>query len=155
MFLPLLVLTVSLPTLVRQAKYSHTSLLEVHVPAVSRHEGWHQGREVEVTRVNDLPSLVSKPPVGGHRETQSSSQRHAALVSYQIHNGEVVVLPGQLGQQRLVLQDHPAVDLSDAVEVSGQVVGAVRLVPDDWTLQLIGSLTGLACVLGWGWDSPG
>ena len=110
--------------------HSHASLSKCHVSREARHEAWHQGRKVEVAGVDRLTSLEPEAPVGGDRQPKHPGQGQAALIGDQIHDGEVKLLIREVPDQSRVFEHHLTVDVGDAVQVCGQLVRVVRLVPD-------------------------
>ena len=114
---------------------SHASLAEGHVAGVPGHEARHQGGQVEVAGVDGLAALEPEAPVGDDGEAEQPRQHQAALVGDQVHDREVELLLLEAGEQPRVLQHHLAVDVGDAVEVGGQLVRVVSLVPDDRSLH--------------------
>ena len=82
-----------------------------------------------------LAALEPEAPVGDDGEAEQPRQHQAALVGDQVHDREVELLLLEAGEQPRVLQHHLAVDVGDAVEVGGQLVRVVSLVPDDRSLH--------------------
>ena len=61
--------------------------------------------------LQNIPHLEAESPVGGHGEPEAAGEGEAALVSDQIHDGQVKLLRGEAVHQLCVLQHHPAVDV--------------------------------------------
>jgi hypothetical protein len=101
----------------------------------SGHEGWHNGGRVPIACVHHLPTLKSKPPESGHRQSQCPGQSQAALIGNEVHYSQVKLGGVQLVEQCPVLQDHLAVHVGHAVDISRQGEWGVCLVPDYWALE--------------------
>ena len=67
--------------------------------------------------MDGLSPLEAKAPVGGHREVENPGQRHTALIGNKVHDGNIKVLSRKVVDQRLVLEHHLAMNMSDTVEI--------------------------------------